>query len=90
MVVVVVVMMMMVLMMQFSNMGFVAANKRMQILGFDIMVDADLKPWLIETNAAPALGLESEVDRRVKPKLINDMVEVIVKPNACALCLRAL
>lgn len=48
-----------------------------EVLGFDVMVDADLKPWLIETNAAPALGLESEVDRRVKPKLINDMVDAL-------------
>lgn len=41
------------------------------------MVDESLKPWLIETNAAPALGLESAVDQRVKPALINDMVEVL-------------
>ena len=37
-----------------------------QIFGFDVMLDSELKPWLLEVNCDPALGTEQALDLRVK------------------------
>lgn len=48
-----------------------------QILGFDIMMDADLKPWLIEVNHAPSLATESVFDQKIKSKLVKDTINLL-------------
>lgn len=48
-----------------------------QILGFDIMLDAELKPWLIEVNHAPSLATESVFDANIKQKLIKDTISLL-------------
>ena len=35
--------------------------KCFHILGFDILIDEDLKPWLLEINANPSLNIDHEV-----------------------------
>ena len=37
-----------------------------ELLGFDIMLDSDFKPWLLEVNVSPSLRSESSVDTSVK------------------------
>ena len=44
--------------------------KCFQILGFDVMFDADLKPWLLEINAGPSLEASSPLDQAVKEPLV--------------------
>jgi tubulin polyglutamylase TTLL1 len=34
-----------------------------EMYGFDVLIDANLKPWLIEVNASPSLTTTTEVDR---------------------------
>lgn len=48
-----------------------------QILGFDIMLDANLKPWLIEVNHAPSLATDSTFDLRIKQKLVEDTIRLL-------------
>lgn len=48
-----------------------------ELFGFDIIFDENFKAWLLEVNFSPALGVESEVDEKVKYPLISDLVRVL-------------
>jgi len=53
-----------------------------EILGFDIMVDQNLKPWLIETNHHPSLSCDSPLDLAIKSELIKATLSLInVSPS---------
>ena len=41
-----------------------------QIMGLDIMIDAKLKPWLIEVNHLSSFGTDSPLDKKIKFDLI--------------------
>lgn len=43
-----------------------------EILGFDILVDSDLKPWLLEVNLSPSLACDSPLDMQIKSALATD------------------
>ena len=47
------------------------------VYGFDIMIDDQLKPWLIEVNVAPSLASSSPLDKRVKTMLMCDTLTLI-------------
>lgn len=47
-----------------------------EILGFDIMLDDKMKPWLIEVNSSPAMSMETNIDSLVKPALIRDSINL--------------
>ena len=44
-----------------------------ELLGYDILVDAMLEPWLIEVNLSPSLGCDSALDQRIKAALVSDL-----------------
>jgi tubulin polyglutamylase TTLL1 len=46
--------------------------------GYDIIIDANLKPWLVEVNASPSLSATTRSDRMMKSTLINDVLDVAV------------
>ncbi|CAL8084000.1 unnamed protein product [Calicophoron daubneyi] len=48
--------------------------------GYDIIIDDNLRPWLIEVNASPSLSATTASDRILKYKLINDVINIVV-PN---------
>ena len=41
------------------------------------MLDANLKPWLIEVNSGPAMSMDGSADYVVKPALIKDTVSLL-------------
>lgn len=47
------------------------------ILGFDVLIDEDCKPWLIEVNQSPSFKADSALDRRIKEKLVADSVNLL-------------
>ena len=48
-----------------------------ELYGYDVIVDAKLKPWLIEVNASPSLAAEHATDLSLKRQLISDTLDVI-------------
>ena len=48
-----------------------------ELYGFDILFDDDFKPWLLEVNFSPALAVEGNVDERVKPALMRDLISTL-------------
>jgi hypothetical protein len=48
-----------------------------EVLGFDIMLDAQRHVWLIEVNSSPSMELRTPLDRAVKPRMIHDALCVL-------------
>jgi tubulin polyglutamylase TTLL6/13 len=48
-----------------------------QILGLDIMITQDMKPWLIECNKLSSFGTDSPLDKKVKYDLIYDTFKLL-------------
>ena len=48
-------------------------NNCFELLGFDILIDNQLNPWLLEVNLSPSLACESPLDQRIKGELIADL-----------------
>lgn len=45
------------------------------IMGFDILLDSKLRPWLLEVNASPSFGVDAELDLRIKQSVIERMFD---------------
>ncbi len=43
------------------------------MFGFDILLDRNLKAWLIEVNVSPSLSSSSPMDRNIKNTLMSDV-----------------
>ncbi|KAE8877281.1 putative tubulin polyglutamylase [Phytophthora fragariae] len=50
--------------------------------GYDIIVDENLKPWLVEVNASPSLSTTTREDRNMKSRLLRDVLELAVAADA--------
>ncbi|KAI1235306.1 hypothetical protein IHE44_0002949 [Lamprotornis superbus] len=53
-----------------------------EILGFDILLDRRLKPWLLEVNHSPSFSTDSQLDHEVKDALLCDTFNLI-NVHAC-------
>uniref|UniRef100_A0A8C6UKX8 Tubulin tyrosine ligase-like family, member 2 n=1 Tax=Neogobius melanostomus TaxID=47308 RepID=A0A8C6UKX8_9GOBI len=47
-----------------------------ELLGFDILIDVKLKPWLLEVNFSPALTLDCQADITVKKRKLHKCLKV--------------
>ena len=47
-----------------------------QLFGFDVMIDDELNPWLLEVNLSPSLAYESTLDHRIKANLVSDLLNL--------------
>ncbi|KAK8860930.1 positive regulation of cilium movement [Tritrichomonas musculus] len=48
-----------------------------EILGFDVMLGKNLKPWLLEVNHSPSLLCESPFDKELKDNLITGALKIL-------------
>ena len=46
-----------------------------ELYGYDIIIDNDLKPWLIEINSSPSLSTTTLGDKLLKKHLISDLIK---------------
>ncbi|XP_026206557.1 tubulin polyglutamylase ttll6 [Anabas testudineus] len=53
-----------------------------EILGFDVLLDHRLKPWVLEVNHSPSFTTDSQLDREVKDALLYDTL-VLINLGAC-------
>jgi tubulin polyglutamylase TTLL4 len=47
-----------------------------ELFGFDIILDSQLKPWLLEVNISPSLHSSSPLDLAVKGPLITEVFNI--------------
>ena len=47
------------------------------MLGFDVLIDSELTPWLLEVNMSPSLTSDSPLDLKLKSSLVSDMFNLI-------------
>ncbi|CAG5134372.1 unnamed protein product, partial [Candidula unifasciata] len=52
-----------------------------EMYGYDILLDEQLKPWLIEINASPSLTASGKEDYELKFGLLNDVLNVLDLEN---------
>ena len=48
-----------------------------EVYGFDVILDAELKPMLLEVNVLPSLSSSSELDKKIKTALMCDTFNLI-------------
>jgi hypothetical protein len=49
-----------------------------ELFGYDFMIDANWKPWIIEVNTNPCLALSSSYLCRLIPEMIENMFKLTV------------
>jgi tubulin polyglutamylase TTLL5 len=48
-----------------------------ELFGYDIIIDEQLKCWLLEVNSSPSLEKDFIIDEILKQQLIDDVIEVV-------------
>ena len=48
-----------------------------ELYGFDIMLDSNLKPWLIEINGSPSMTANTPTDKNLKNGLLDDTLTIV-------------
>jgi len=60
-----------------------------EILGFDVLLDENLHPWLLEVNCMPSLSCDSPFDERLKFGVIKGALRIMnLSPNFRKLVLK--
>ena len=47
------------------------------LLGFDVMLDHKLKPWLLEVNHTPSFKADTDLDYDLKHDLVKNTLQIL-------------
>ena len=53
-----------------------SVNHCFELYGFDVLIDENMKPWLLEVNFSPALTSDCQIDVIVKKPMLHDLLEM--------------
>ena len=56
-------------------------NNCFELYGFDILIDSNFKPHLLEVNLSPSLSTDTQLDFRVKGSLMADLFNLVSLQN---------
>ncbi|KAJ3026821.1 UNVERIFIED_CONTAM: Tubulin polyglutamylase ttll5 [Siphonaria sp. JEL0065] len=48
-----------------------------ELLGFDLIIDANVTPWLVEVSTSPSLACDTPLDMEIKGGLVADLLTLI-------------
>ncbi|XP_073339279.1 tubulin polyglutamylase TTLL5 [Pagrus major] len=48
-----------------------------ELYGVDVLIDSNLKPWLLEVNLSPSLACDAPLDLKIKASMIADMFSLV-------------
>ena len=48
-----------------------------ELYGYDVIIDQDLKPWLLEVNASPSLTANTKEDYMMKTEMLHGMLDIV-------------
>ena len=48
-----------------------------EVLGFDIIIDDNLKPWLLEINHTPAFATDTPLDYKIKYGVVKEALQLM-------------
>jgi tubulin polyglutamylase TTLL9 len=48
-----------------------------ELYGYDVIIDAELKPWLLEVNASPSLSANTKEDYLMKTEMLHGMLDIV-------------
>lgn len=52
-------------------------NNCFEVLGFDVLIDDTLKPYLLEVNLNSSLNTDSPLDLRIKGEMLSDLFTLV-------------
>jgi tubulin polyglutamylase TTLL5 len=52
-------------------------NCAFELFGFDVLLDDQLKPWLLEVNLSPSLAADTPLDLKVKTRMLSDLLTLV-------------
>jgi tubulin polyglutamylase TTLL5 len=47
------------------------------LFGYDVLLDSNLRPWLLEINLSPSLACDSPLDLEIKSRLVADTLNMV-------------
>jgi tubulin polyglutamylase TTLL4 len=62
-----------------NNLNRSSKNRHLcfELYGFDVILDSELKPWLLEVNVLPSLSSSSPLDKKIKTSLLSDIFNTL-------------
>jgi tubulin polyglutamylase TTLL4 len=62
-----------------NNMNRASKNRHLcfELYGYDVLIDQNLRPWLVEVNVLPSFSSSSPLDKTIKTSLVTDVFNTI-------------